>query len=168
MILRRTRLNAFWRTLTGSNVVGASRVVRVALRAAVDAARGIPRIDRTGFFASPGARGYIFCPKMGICGTNVRKYTYSIVHLLHYYYNGVRTAPLAVSSPRRRSPDPQSGIPALDDRADLGVHSAEQAIIMLKPLPVWATDHFSFLPNCNFTALFHQLRDRGGVAYSLA
>ena len=58
------------------------RVVRVALRAADDAAMGILKIDRTGFSAPPGAQGYVFCPKMGICGNNVRKYMYAIVHLL--------------------------------------------------------------------------------------
>ena len=58
------------------------RVVRVALRAVVGPAMGILEIDRTGFSASPGAKGYFFCPKMGICGDNVRKYMYAIVHLL--------------------------------------------------------------------------------------
>jgi hypothetical protein len=58
------------------------RVLRVALRAVADAAKGIPRIDLTGYSASPGAKGYFFCPKMGICGDNVRKYMYVIVHLL--------------------------------------------------------------------------------------
>ena len=84
------------------------RVVRVALRAIVGPAMGILKIDRTGFSASPGAKGYFFCPKMGINGNNVRKYTYIVVHLPHYYYNGVRTAPLAVCSPRQRSPEPPS------------------------------------------------------------
>ena len=58
------------------------RVVRVALRAIVGPAMGILKIDRTGFSASPGAKGYFFCPKMGIRGNNVRKYMYVIVHLL--------------------------------------------------------------------------------------
>ena len=57
------------------------RVVRVALRAVVGPAMGILEIDRTGFSASPGAKGYFFCPKMGICSDNVRKYMYAIVHL---------------------------------------------------------------------------------------
>jgi hypothetical protein len=42
---------------------------------------GILKIDRTGYSASPGAKGYFFCPKMGICSDNVRKYMYAIVHL---------------------------------------------------------------------------------------
>jgi hypothetical protein len=83
----------------------ATRVARVALRAVADAAKGILQIDLTGFVASPGARGGIFCPKMGIRGTNVRYYMYVIVPLLHYHYNGVRTSPLAVCSPRQRFPD---------------------------------------------------------------
>ena len=80
-------------------MVGASRVLTIALRAVADAAMGILKIDRTGFVATPGAKGYVFCPKMGISDTNVRKYTYVIVHLFHYYYNCVRTAPLDVCSP---------------------------------------------------------------------
>ena len=57
------------------------RVVRVALRAVVGPAMGILKIDRSGFAASPGAKGYIFCPKMGISGNNVRQCTYVTVHL---------------------------------------------------------------------------------------
>ena len=58
------------------------QVVRAALRATGDAAKGILKIDRNGFAAPPGMKGYVFCPKMGICGNNVRKYMYAIVHLL--------------------------------------------------------------------------------------